>query len=127
MALIKYVGKKELQIDTLYGSHVHWDGEGDVKEVPDGIVPLLLNHPDCYERVVDAVSSTPPSVPTAATVSDRKDQIVSVIKGLDSTDESVWTKAGKPDVRVIESVLGYKITSEQRDDALAVIDSEDSL
>jgi len=122
MAFVKYVGKKDVQIDSLYGSFIQWNGKGDVQEVPDGLSPLLKKHPDCYE-VIEATKDQPAPPDN---VNDRIQQIVGVIESFDEKDKSLWTKAGKPEVRAIIDVLGYDITASQRDEAIYIIDLEDS-
>lgn len=53
---------------------------------------------------------------------DRHAQILAAIRDLleadpDRADETVWTKAGKPEVRAIEELLGFDISAAERDAA----------
>ena len=52
MAGIKYIGSKPVKHDNVAGTSTIWTGHGDVKEVPDAAVPLLLKHPTVWELAV---------------------------------------------------------------------------
>lgn len=61
MALIEYVGiKPNGRIDTVAGTGVIWSRQGDIQEVPDLAVPLLLKHPDVWRLVEQARPDTNP-------------------------------------------------------------------
>lgn len=48
---------------------------------------------------------------------DKIGHIAEVIARLDGTDESLWTKSGKPDVKALETILNEQITAADRDQA----------
>lgn len=52
MASIKYIGTKPVKHDNVAGTSTIWTGPGDVKEVSDAAVPLLLKHPTVWELAV---------------------------------------------------------------------------
>lgn len=81
MIPVKYVGKKEAgEVDHLYGTNIVWDHPGDVKDVPAGKVPLLLNHPDVWRdaRTKAEKQSDPigPKSPTSRLLRDDDNEIV---------------------------------------------------
>lgn len=43
---------------------------------------------------------------------------------LDEDNEDHWTNDGKPDARALTSILGWQVTSDERDDALAQPDGQ---
>ncbi len=45
---IEYIGKKTLKRDTVAGTNIVWNGPGDVQDVPDKAVALLLVHTDSW-------------------------------------------------------------------------------
>jgi len=47
---LKYVGKKPFAIDSIGGTGVIWEGNGDIQPVPEGVAEKLLKHPDQWER-----------------------------------------------------------------------------
>jgi len=49
VAGIKYIGPKPVKHDNVAGTSTIWSGPGDVQEVPDAAVPLLLKHPTVWE------------------------------------------------------------------------------
>lgn len=49
MKNIKYVGSKPEKTDNVAHTGVIWKGNGDVQEVPDKAVPMLLAHPTIWE------------------------------------------------------------------------------
>jgi len=51
MPLIRYLGKKEIQVDALYESGTTWIGHGDIQRVSDEIAAKLLKHKDVYAQV----------------------------------------------------------------------------
>lgn len=63
MAKIKYVGGKPMKTDNVAKTRTIWNGPGDVQEVPDAAVPLLLKHPDVWELA---------ATPGGAAVDDKK-------------------------------------------------------
>ena len=52
-ALVKYVGRKPVMVDRLYGTHCVWNGKNDVQIVVDEekARQMEANHPDVYEVV----------------------------------------------------------------------------
>lgn len=44
--LLKYVGKKPFAIDSIGGTGVVWNGNGDIQPVPEPVADKLLKHPD---------------------------------------------------------------------------------
>lgn len=69
MAKIRYVGSKPSKMDNIAGTGVVWNGNGDVKNIPDRVVPLLLAHPDVWalddgETVNQAVDIDPAKMET---------------------------------------------------------------
>lgn len=61
MTKIKYVGQKDTRADTVANTGVVWFGRGDVQEVPEAAVPLLLKHPDVW-ALPDADAKKPAAV-----------------------------------------------------------------
>ena len=58
---VQYVGKKPFHADNHFGTGAVWEGEGDVKSVPDETGAAMIAHfPDVYAPVSDA-----PHVPEA--------------------------------------------------------------
>lgn len=45
---IEYVGKKQVKKDTVAGTNIVWNGPGDVQDVPNKAVALLLAHTDSW-------------------------------------------------------------------------------
>lgn len=66
MAGIKYIGPKLVKHDNVAGTSTIWAGTGDVQEVPDAAVPLLLKHPTVWELA---------AAPGGAAVPDENDDI----------------------------------------------------
>jgi len=55
---------------------------------------------------------------------DRHALIVDAIRDLiesdpERADDSIWTKSGKPDIKALESLLGFDVTAAERDAAMA--------
>lgn len=48
---LKYVGKKPTAIDSICGTGVVWNGNGDIKPIADTAAEKLLKHPDQWELV----------------------------------------------------------------------------
>lgn len=49
------------------------------------------------------------------------EQLVDIINGLDRDNSGFWTQGGLPDLRVLSEKAGRKITTDERDEALAII------
>lgn len=62
---IKYVGKKDVEHDTVAGTGLVW-GPGEVHEVPEAAALRLLNHPDVWEAVPDSTPASTTIKPTQA-------------------------------------------------------------
>ncbi len=45
---IEYIGKKALKKDTVAGTNIVWNGPGDVQDVPNKAVAMLLAHTDSW-------------------------------------------------------------------------------
>ena len=56
---IEYVGKKALKKDTVAGTDIIWNGPGDVQDVPNKAVPLLLAHTDSWALAKGASAPAP--------------------------------------------------------------------
>jgi hypothetical protein len=81
MIPVKYVGKKETgEVDHLYGTKIVWSFPGEVKDVPENKVPLLLNHPDVWQdaRTKAEKKAEPigPKTPTSRLLRDDDNEIV---------------------------------------------------
>ena len=76
MALIEYVGiKPNGRIDTVAGTGVIWSRQGDIQEVPDLAVPLLLKHPDVWRLAEpQAQPDTNPNTNPGAAVTPADDE-----------------------------------------------------
>lgn len=55
---IEYVGTKPSRTDTVAGTGIVWNGQGDVKDVPDAVAGKLLYHTDIWRRA-DAKPANP--------------------------------------------------------------------
>jgi hypothetical protein len=119
------ISDKALHIASLSGQSV-WFEAGVAQEVP----PLIVD--ECIAAGAYPVGKQPQtkkSVATPATVEvdevsdeDRAMEIGAAIEQMmEKGDEKLFSKNGEPRVRSIEKILGYDITSKQRDTAWAVI------
>jgi len=117
------ISDKALHIASLSGQSV-WFEAGVAQEVP----PLIVD--ECIAAGAYPVGKQPQtkkSVATSATVEvdevsdeDQAMEIMAAIEQLmDKGDNKAFSKNGDPRVRSIEKILGYDITSQQRDTAWA--------
>lgn len=62
---IMYIGRQPVHRDRLFGTHIRWNGPGDVQEVePDEVAAKMLNqHPDVYTAAPDSKSAPAEAVP----------------------------------------------------------------
>ena len=63
--LLKYVGKKPFAIDSIGGTGVVWNGNGDIQPVPEETAEKLLKHPDQWARAPKAVAESAGKKPAA--------------------------------------------------------------
>ena len=56
---------------------------------------------------------------TDTELSDEVREIIFAIRGLDTSDDSLFFKDGRPKVKVLEEILDWKTTEEQRNQAFA--------
>jgi len=74
MAFIEYIGiKPNGRKDTVAGTGVEWTRHGDIQEVPDLAVPLLLKHPDVW-RLAEPRPDTNPNTNPGAAVTPADDE-----------------------------------------------------
>lgn len=70
MELIEYIGiKPNGRKDTVAGTGIEWTHKGDVREVPEHAVPLLLKHTDIWARAkapAGLSEAPPPDAPPPA-------------------------------------------------------------
>jgi hypothetical protein len=57
----------------------------------------------------------------------RMSMIRAAIDQLSEDDEKVWTKDGRPDARALSKILGWTVTNQERDEALARANPEEQL
>jgi hypothetical protein len=48
---LKYVGKKPWAFDSLSGTGVQWNGNGDIQPIDEAAAEKLLRHPDQWALV----------------------------------------------------------------------------
>jgi len=121
------ISDKALHIASLSGQSV-WFEAGVAQEVP----PLIVD--ECIAAGAYPVGKQPQinkSVAEPAPLAvemdevseeDRAMEIAAAIEQLmNKGDDKAFSKNGEPRVRSIEKILGYDITSKQRDTAWAVI------
>lgn len=66
-----------------------------------------------------------PAEPAAPTGKAAKMQaILAAIDELDEDNEAHWTNDGKPDARALTSILGYQVTSAERNEAMKIAASD---
>jgi hypothetical protein len=86
--------------------------------IPEAIARKLLVHPDVW---IDVTDTEPEPVTTSAGATfsgDRGDQIITAIGLMDEDDGAHFTvKTGKPNLEIIESILGYEVNPAERDEA----------
>lgn len=63
--LLKYVGKKPFAIDSIGGTGVVWNGNGDIQPVPEETAEKLLKHPDQWALAPKAVAESAGKKPAA--------------------------------------------------------------
>ena len=96
---IRYIGKKEFNVDRLYGSHVMWTGYEDVQVVEDEEMAqrMCKGSPLVYEEVLDepgpdqlaSLETAPPAVavPGALTTWDPDAPVVpEPVPGVEAAD-----------------------------------------
>lgn len=62
MTPIQYIGKKEQMVDhaMFAGTMTTWNGPGDIQNVPDKAVPILLKYPDTWRLPIAGVPASEP-------------------------------------------------------------------
>lgn len=66
MQNIRYIGKKQQKVDTVAGTGVIWNGNGDVQPVPDKAAGKLLEHTDSWELATDVPPAAADKLESAA-------------------------------------------------------------
>lgn len=139
MRLIQYTGLKPTKTDNANfpPSGLVWPGPDTVLEVEDKYVPALLKFPSIWKDVTkqDALAVTdaglgpnktqevPPEASSQTEFShDKRIAIKQAIALLDVRNPSHFTKSGAPSVEAIERLLGYDISSAERDAAWCEIE-----
>ena len=69
---LKYVGKKPFAIDSIGGTGVIWEGNGDIQPVPEGVAEKLLKHPDQWERATSKAAEKAAAEKAAAEAGKKK-------------------------------------------------------
>jgi len=77
--------------------------------------------PACIERGIVPANK----VEAVADALDRQQEVIDAINTiLDEGDETRMTSSGTPKMKALEAVLGYSITAQERDDAMAFISGD---
>ncbi len=103
--------------------------EYDTTEYADVVCPscggAYLDSSGRVIRLQEVKEEVPPDIsPVKGTTSGGEteiEDIIAVIKTLNSNDEAHWTNAGLPDARVLTDLLNKRVTAKLRDEAWAII------
>lgn len=106
---MKLVSKIRKSVPSLNGSILVFL-PNQVMDVEDFDVPACLDRGIVPANKVEAV----------ADALDRQQEIINAVNTiLDEGDETRITAAGVPKMKALEAILGYGITAQERDDAIA--------
>lgn len=121
MRAVQYVGGKASKRDNVTYSGIVWDAPGAVRTIPEALASKLCVHKDVWVDVTDAITdgeSITENLPPpqgAQFPGDRGDQIAAAVNTMRIGDEEHFNKGGKPRIEIIESILNYEVSAQERD------------